>query len=148
MSIFHFNELIEQFTGQAEDKVHYISIEQIVPNPYQPRRIFDRTSIDELCLSIRQYGILQPLLVRKTEEGYEFVILLLPGIIFYSIIYARYRNKEARHTYETETKNKVSNMQQNDSLIELRTKLSNSRIIGQNNNSIDNVYKKGNNIKK
>lgn len=73
MSIFHFNELFEQITGQAEDKVHYISTDQIVPSPYQPRRVFDRTSIDELCLSIRQYGILQPLLVRKTLDGYELI---------------------------------------------------------------------------
>lgn len=76
MSIFHFNEFLEQLTGQAEHKVYYIPVEQIIPNPYQPRRIFDRTSIDELCLSIRQYGILQPLLVRKpedTEDLYELI---------------------------------------------------------------------------
>lgn len=73
MSIFHFNELFDQFTGQAEDKVYYVPIEKIVPNPYQPRRIFDRTSIDELSLSIRQYGVLQPLLVRKAEENYELI---------------------------------------------------------------------------
>ena len=73
MSIFHFNDLLEQITGQAEEKVHHVSIDLIVPNPYQPRRIFDRTSIDELCLSIRQYGILQPLLVRKAVDGYELI---------------------------------------------------------------------------
>lgn len=73
MSIFHFNDLLEQITGQAEEKVHHIPIDLIVPNPYQPRRVFDRTSIDELCLSIRQYGILQPLLVRKSLDGYELI---------------------------------------------------------------------------
>ena len=73
MSIFHLNDLFDQITGQSEDKVYYVPIEKIVPNPYQPRRVFDRTSIDELCLSIRQYGILQPLLVRKVDDVYELI---------------------------------------------------------------------------
>ncbi|MDY4976542.1 MAG: nucleoid occlusion protein [Clostridia bacterium] len=73
MSIFHLNELFDQLTGPSEDKVYYVPIEKIVPNPYQPRRVFDRTSIDELCLSVRQYGILQPLLVRKMEDCYELI---------------------------------------------------------------------------
>jgi len=73
MSIFHFTDFFDQFTGQTEDKVHHISVELIFPNPNQPRRVFDRTSIDELCLSIRQYGILQPLLVRRMEDGFELI---------------------------------------------------------------------------
>ena len=76
MSKFHFNDLLEQMMGGGvlpEDKVCYVSIDKIIPNPNQPRRVFDRTSIDELCLSIRQYGILQPLLVRRGEDCYELI---------------------------------------------------------------------------
>ena len=54
-------------------RVAYISLGQIYPNPQQPRRSFDEKSLQELAESIRTYGILQPLTVRKTAKGYELV---------------------------------------------------------------------------
>lgn len=48
-------------------------IDRIRPNRYQPRRHFAETEMAELAASIGQQGILQPLLVRKTEAGYELV---------------------------------------------------------------------------
>ena len=45
----------------------------IHPNPYQPRATFDEESIAELAQSIQQVGLLQPLLVRKVDDGYELV---------------------------------------------------------------------------
>ncbi|WP_070110754.1 nucleoid occlusion protein [Clostridium acetireducens] len=54
--------------------INYISVDNIVPNVYQPRKHFDENSIDELAESIKIYGIIQPLSVRKiTEEKYEIV---------------------------------------------------------------------------
>lgn len=50
-----------------------ISVAAIHPNPYQPRATFDEESIAELAQSIQQVGLLQPLLVRKVENGYELV---------------------------------------------------------------------------
>ncbi len=50
-----------------------ISVASIHPNPYQPRTTFDEESIAELAQSIKQVGLLQPLLVRKVEGGYELV---------------------------------------------------------------------------
>ena len=54
-------------------RVRYISLNQIRPNPQQPRRSFDEESLSELAESIRRYGILQPLTVRRQGTGYELV---------------------------------------------------------------------------
>lgn len=54
-------------------RVRYISLNQIRPNPQQPRRSFDADSLSELAESIRRYGILQPLTVRRQGTGYELV---------------------------------------------------------------------------
>ncbi len=48
-------------------------IELIHPNRYQPRRSFDEADLAELTLSIREQGIIQPLIVRKDTSGYELV---------------------------------------------------------------------------
>ena len=54
-------------------RVQFLSIGSIRPNPSQPRKIFDQTSLQELAASIVQYGILQPLTVRRRPDGYELV---------------------------------------------------------------------------
>jgi ParB family chromosome partitioning protein len=46
-----------------------IPIEQIGPNPYQPRKTFNEASIEELARSVREHGIVQPLVVTRTGEG-------------------------------------------------------------------------------
>ena len=54
-------------------RVLYLPIRQIRPNPAQPRKIFDPEGLRELAASIEQYGILQPLTVRRVGGGYELV---------------------------------------------------------------------------
>ncbi|HEY8422175.1 MAG TPA: nucleoid occlusion protein [Thermoclostridium sp.] len=55
-------------------KITYIPIENIRPNPYQPRRNFDQASLEDLCNSIKEYGVIQPINVRKTPSNhYELV---------------------------------------------------------------------------
>lgn len=54
-------------------KMVEIPIDEIVPNPYQPRKSLDEESLNELAESIRQHGILQPIVVRKVEKGYEII---------------------------------------------------------------------------
>lgn len=54
-------------------KVVYLPIGRIEPNPAQPRRVFDPAGLQELASSIAQYGILQPLTVRRTNSGVELV---------------------------------------------------------------------------
>ena len=55
-------------------RVWQLGIEHVFPNPNQPRQIFDRGPLEELANSIREKGIIQPLLVRKSEDG-EFEII-------------------------------------------------------------------------
>ena len=55
------------------NRVLYLPVGQIRPNPAQPRRVFEPQALTELADSIREYGILQPLTVRKTAGGYELV---------------------------------------------------------------------------
>ena len=55
----------------AERRVH---VSEIRPNPRQPRRYFDERRIAELADSIRQQGVLQPLVVRKADSGYELIV--------------------------------------------------------------------------
>lgn len=50
-----------------------IPLEKIVPNPYQPRRIFDVTKINELAESIREHGVFQPIIVKSVKDGYMIV---------------------------------------------------------------------------
>ncbi len=51
----------------------YAGIEEVKPNPFQPRKKVREASIDQLAESIKEKGIIQPLLVRKTDEGYELI---------------------------------------------------------------------------
>lgn len=65
-----------QKTEEKEEKagkIHSIEVQKIVPNPNQPRKVFNEESIIKLADSISQYGIIQPLTVRKTGECYELV---------------------------------------------------------------------------
>tara|TARA_B110000438_G_scaffold174919_1_gene167179 strand:+ start:2991 stop:3767 length:777 start_codon:yes stop_codon:yes gene_type:complete len=50
-----------------------VAISAIEPNRYQPRRVFDDEKMAELTLSIQEMGVLQPILVRRTEDGFELV---------------------------------------------------------------------------
>lgn len=54
-------------------KILYLPVEAIYPNPSQPRKIFDSGGLQELAASIRTYGILQPLTVRRRSGEYELV---------------------------------------------------------------------------
>jgi ParB family transcriptional regulator, chromosome partitioning protein len=60
-------------TQPASDDDRTVPIELIRPNPRQPRTHFDDGALDELAASIRAKGVIQPLLVRPLEGGYELV---------------------------------------------------------------------------
>lgn len=53
----------------------YISTELILPNQYQPRKVFNEESISELAESIKSYGIIQPLTVRKTDNEHIYELI-------------------------------------------------------------------------
>lgn len=58
---------------QNEKKVVELNIADVLPNRFQPRIRFDENSINELALSIRKYGVIQPIVVRKIGDKYEII---------------------------------------------------------------------------
>ncbi len=79
------------FSEGREEKIFYIEPEKIKPNPHQPRKKFQDESIQELADSIREYGILEPLIVTRIEEE-------TPSgeIVFYQLIAGERRLKAAK----------------------------------------------------
>lgn len=55
------------------EKIIELDINLLVPNPYQPRKTFDDNKIKELASSIKEYGIINPILVRKKDDHYEII---------------------------------------------------------------------------
>ena len=60
-------------TAEKNDKIIEIKIEKIIPSMHQPRQVFDSRSLAQLASSIRQYGVIQPITVRKINSGYQLV---------------------------------------------------------------------------
>ncbi|KUK13509.1 MAG: ParB/RepB/Spo0J family partition protein [Synergistetes bacterium] len=60
-------------SSSERERLIEIPIEEIIPNPYQPRKSIENDSLEELASSIKQHGLLQPIVVRKKEEGYEII---------------------------------------------------------------------------
>ena len=65
--------LIPSLSVNDDDKVVEVSLQQLRPNPYQPRKNFDEQSIQELAESIKQHGVIQPIIVRSVLKGYEII---------------------------------------------------------------------------
>ncbi len=57
----------------AADGLMQLALDQISPNPYQPRKMFDEASIEEMARSVREHGIVQPLVV--TRDGSRFTLI-------------------------------------------------------------------------
>ena len=75
------------------------------------------------------------------DSNYRWA-LLLPGVVFFAVMYSRYRNSGARHTYERETSNEISNLSTVDDFIERRNGLESASVEGVNNEDIN-----GSNVK-
>ncbi|HHO2046178.1 TPA: ParB/RepB/Spo0J family partition protein [Staphylococcus aureus] len=64
----------QRITKTKDEQIKQIDISYIKPNPYQPRKTFDENHLNDLADSIKQYGILQPIVLRKTVQGYYIVV--------------------------------------------------------------------------
>lgn len=69
------DEPIEEFLdiGEVKEAITNIDISLIKPNKNQPRKEFEKEGLEELSHSIKNYGIIQPIIVRKVENQYEIV---------------------------------------------------------------------------
>lgn len=65
--------LIPSLNVQDDDKVIEIPIAQLRANPYQPRKTFNEEGIQELAASIKEHGVIQPIIVRSVLKGYEII---------------------------------------------------------------------------
>ncbi|MDQ7045322.1 MAG: ParB/RepB/Spo0J family partition protein [Sulfurimonas sp.] len=70
-----FGEIDESYEneGTQKDAVSEISLKDIRPNPFQPRKFFDEEALSELSESIRNDGLLQPIIVKEDIDGYVLV---------------------------------------------------------------------------
>lgn len=65
--------LLPALSINDDDKVVEIPLAQLRPNPYQPRRNFNDETIQELADSIKEHGVIQPIIVRSVLKGYEII---------------------------------------------------------------------------
>ncbi|EAK0950236.1 ParB/RepB/Spo0J family partition protein [Campylobacter lari] len=70
------DEVYEKELGSNEGRIEEIDIDLISPNPYQPRKNFDTRALEELAGSIKEYGLIQPVVVFKKDE---FNYILIAG---------------------------------------------------------------------
>jgi len=68
-----FRNLSPKDSNNKPEEITQLSLTSINPNPYQPRKSFQPEQLNELATSIRAYGVLQPILVRKVGNRYELI---------------------------------------------------------------------------
>lgn len=121
----------QQKKGENDSVLHYVAVnartkETMGSVPIHIPKLFGVSCIVELL------GWLVTLLM---DFKYEW-LFLLSGFIYFFVMYLRYRNSNARHHHETETKKKIFNLKKIDNLLQHKSGLSNSRIEGANNTKV------------
>lgn len=58
---------------QREEEVVYLYLDDIIPNRFQPREVFEERPLKELAVSIKEHGVIQPIIVRKVNDKYEII---------------------------------------------------------------------------
>ncbi|MBQ9181464.1 MAG: ParB/RepB/Spo0J family partition protein [Bacilli bacterium] len=61
------------YETSSNEEIIEVPIDELRPNPYQPRKVFDESAIQELAESIKEHGVFQPIIVKKSVKGYEIV---------------------------------------------------------------------------
>ncbi|SMP58418.1 ParB/RepB/Spo0J family partition protein [Anoxynatronum buryatiense] len=70
----HWQDVEQEAAGNDQDQVRMIPIEQVYPNENQPRKVFQPEALSELAASLRQHGMIQPILVAKKQKGYMIIV--------------------------------------------------------------------------
>jgi len=72
--VLDFDSLEEKIvTETPKEEIVDIKIDELRSNPYQPRKVFDENALQELSDSIKQHGVFQPIIVKKSIHGYEII---------------------------------------------------------------------------
>ena len=61
------------YESSNREEIVDIKISELRPNPYQPRKVFDEKAINELANSIKEHGVIQPIIVKKSIKGFEII---------------------------------------------------------------------------
>ena len=60
-------------TETPKEEITTVKLEELRSNPYQPRQVFDQTALEELANSIKEHGVFQPIIIKKSIKGYEII---------------------------------------------------------------------------
>ncbi len=125
---------------KKKNLLHYVAVnartkETMGSIPINMKKLFGVSALVELIGLILWIITLQ-FLNTSDEEGNWGWLFLTAGFVFYGIMYARYRNKWARHYHEKETKATLSNLHRKDVFVKRKTGLTNPRMAGANNTSV------------
>ena len=61
------------YEGVTNEEIVYLNLSDLRPNPYQPRKVFNDEALSELAKSIKENGVFQPIIVKKSIKGYEII---------------------------------------------------------------------------
>ena len=61
------------YESASNEEIIELNLNELRPNPYQPRRVFDDEALKELASSIKEHGVFQPIIVKKSIKGYDII---------------------------------------------------------------------------
>lgn len=61
------------YESSTNEEIVEIPLEELRPNPYQPRKVFDEEALQDLADSIKEHGVFQPIIIKKSIKGYEII---------------------------------------------------------------------------
>ena len=72
--ILDYSAVEERIVNETpKEEITNIKLSELRPNPYQPRKVFDEEALQELANSIREHGVFQPIIVKRSIKGYEII---------------------------------------------------------------------------
>lgn len=72
-NVIDFDNFEKEIVEDNKNNITEVNLSEIRSNPYQPRKTFNDDSLQELATSIKQYGIVEPVIVKKSVKGYELI---------------------------------------------------------------------------
>ena len=94
-----------------------------------------------ISLIVELLGLIAMLFTKTDDNNWPW-LFLLSGIIYFWVMYSKYRNSGARHYHETETKTNMTNLREYDNLVKRKTRLRNAVMEGANNTKISGTARK------
>lgn len=61
------------YDSASSEEIIEVNLDDLRPNPYQPRKVFDENALNELAESIKEHGVFQPVIIKKSIKGYEII---------------------------------------------------------------------------